>query len=771
MKALFVLLICICFSGLGALALVSQYFDSSTGFPYGWTKSPEISNWGWVGTSMAGGTAGELRLIYDPAQPTGTYRFISPAFDTRKVHNMRFSFKHYLNDYEYNFANYTIGAAISNNNGSTWTTLWSETTTGDIFPTTVTVDPITFDKGMAQYTRICFFFTGTLYDNIDAWYIDNIVLAYDNTLGSGTWAGYQFYGIEGSLIVPNGHTFEIGAGAQLQFNADKYFQVQGRLLLNGTSSHYVTFSTASTSVYWTGLFLNGVNPANDSTLINYAYISQSSGGGISIYDTDKVRISNCIIRDNREGYGAGIYAHNSDIIIEGCDILENTADGVASGLYCLNSTPTVRNNRIYYNHCLGYGAAFQLNNCNLNKVKGNVIANNSFDSGGYGVSISSSCTGTFQRNLIANNADGGLILAAGIDVLNCDIDNNYGYGVYNQSGPTNIINCIIWGNNNSEIHNTGSAAGLTVSYSCLQGTEITGNVPPTYNLWCNTVSNPVFVNPTTGVGTAYNALTADWNLQVGSPCIDTGNPYIGTDPDGSPLDMGALPRYLKPIITRARDYAPDQGHQLDLRWNRSDADKSCVYNDYYSIWREGESRSDNAIILHNPSELSPELAGLNREIVWRDRNRTWYFITQMSGLGFSDYGYIAPTLQDSSSTGTHAANYLVVYDIANTGTWTSVPVSGYTVDNIPPYTPARMDITKTGTNQFNLTWEPVTEGGFEGNSYPEINLITYKVYASDRPDFVISSATYLMSTTNPYAVLMSQTADKRFYKITATDSE
>ncbi len=229
---------------------------------------------------------------------------------------MRLSFNHRLDDYDGSSTIYTIGAAISSNNGSTWTTVWSVTGTSDISPTVVEVNPISFGLGMSQYTRICFFFTGTIYNDIDFWYIDNVLLAYDNTLGSGTWSGYQFYGIEGNLIVPNGHTLTLPAGCQLQFSAEKYFNVQGRLLVNGIPSAYVTMTTSSSSVYWAGLFLDGVSPANDSTLINYAYVSQSSGGGISIYDTDKVRISNCIIADNFDYYGAGIYAHNSDIIIE-----------------------------------------------------------------------------------------------------------------------------------------------------------------------------------------------------------------------------------------------------------------------------------------------------------------------------------------------------------------------------------------------------------------------------------------------------------------------
>jgi len=370
----------------------------------------------------------------------------------------------------------------------------------------------------------------------------------------------------------------------------------------------------------------------------------------------------------------------------------------------LNSTPTVRNNRIYDNHC-GSGSAFRLTNCNVNNVTGNIIANNFFAYEGEGVGIVSGCTGQFKRNLIANNGGTGLMLASNTDVINCCIINNAGFNIYHQLGPTEIMNCIIWGNLSYQIYNSGLAESLLILFTCIQSYEVGGNALPLYNFLETTTSDPLFVNPTSGSGIGYNALTADWNLQIGSPCIDTGNPGSIYDPDGSRADMGVYPRNLRPVITRARDYAPEQGHQLDLRWNRSDADKSGVYNDYYSIWREGESRSTDAIILNNPNEFTPELADSGREIIFRDGSRTWYFITQMSGLGFYDYGCIAPTLQDSSSTGTHAANYMVVYDIASTGTWTSVPVSGYSVDNIPPYAPARVDIAKGSANQFNLSWD------------------------------------------------------------------
>jgi hypothetical protein len=62
---------------------------------------------------------------------------------------------------------------------------------------------------------------------------------------------------------------------------------------------------------------------------------------------------------------------------------------------------------------------------------------------------------------------------------------------------------------------------MNLNYSdCAQSLTGTGNI----------TGNPLFVN-----GPAY-----DFNLQAGSPCIDTGDPASPLDPDSTRADMGAL---------------------------------------------------------------------------------------------------------------------------------------------------------------------------------------------------------------------------------------
>jgi len=72
---------------------------------------------------------------------------------------------------------------------------------------------------------------------------------------------------------------------------------------------------------------------------------------------------------------------------------------------------------------------------------------------------------------------------------------------------------------------------VNVDYTCLSGGyEGIGNIG----------SDPLFISPTAGNGSAYAGLEANWILQASSPCINAGNPDSSyNDSDGTRNDMGA----------------------------------------------------------------------------------------------------------------------------------------------------------------------------------------------------------------------------------------
>ncbi len=765
MKTILLLIVIFSLSLLSGVELISQNFSGYPTLPSGWTMTgPTTTNWSSAGTNFAGGTTGELRFTYTPTG-TGTYRFISPMFNTERIHDMALSFRYMLDDYT-TASNYTIGVQISKDLTS-WTNLWSVTGSSDIAANQISI-PFSFELGKSSTTYIAFYFTGDTND-LDYWYIDDISLTYSNTLGYGTWSAGDYHPV-GNIIVPDGYTCTLSPDVHFYFQTDKNLTVNGRLLISGTEGHEVLLTSNSGATDWKGVDLITTNTANDSTLINHAIIEHCSDSGIRVC-YNKCRISNSEIRENvSDGLtGSGIFM-NQNAIIENCSIHNNTSEYLGAAILSAYCTPIIRSNRLF-NNLTGFdpeSCALFLQICDVSNVYNNQIVNNYINSSCQAVYMSN-CTGDFKNNLVANNEGRGIYISGGsIHIKHCNIINNADYGL-ECWGSCFVESSIIWGNNTNQIFTLASTTTY-VSYSCIEGgiSGIDIIIPANYT---NNVSgNPLFTSPTAGRGFTFDALVANWSLQYNSPCIDSGNPGLPLNQDGSIEDIGIYYRLLKPVITRTADVTPDQGHQIYLRWIRSDIDVTFLPNAYYSIWRLNTSRNDNAVCINSPLQLTLDIQSENRNICWRDGSRVWDYLTDVHAINFSEYGVTVSTIQDSSSTGTHAADYMVVYQ-NNIGFWPSIVMSGYSVDNIPPYSARGLDLQHTGTNQFNISWQEVTEGGWEGNSYPETNRITYKVYAGDSPDFETTPFNLIITTTNPTTILNSQTADNKFYKIICSDSE
>ncbi len=758
-----------CFSFLGAATLLTEFFSTPPTIPTGWTTAgPGTTSWSVVNSNNAGGTpAGELRLDYY-SDVNATYRMITPAINTSKAHDMSLSFRHMLDDFASVDSTYTIGVQISTNL-TTWTTLWSTEVSSASIPAEQRTISIPYTLGMSETTYISFFLTGNPWYALNYWYIDDVQLTHENTLGCSSWTTGD-YNIEGDLLVPLGQTLQIAAGSNLYFGVDNKMEVEGRLLVNGTAAQPVLFTEAVVDMPWRGIFFSQISMWADSCIVNHATITKSSLAGITTATSENIRISNCLIQDNEHG---GVCLLGGSVILENSTIIGNQSSGHGAAVYCYGDRLTVSNCTMQYNSSTyALGDAFFLVGCNLNLIHDNIIANNNAvgSPGTLKAVYMIDCSGSFQRNLVAGNDGTGIaFIGDSFCVIDhCDVVYNNGYGLY-RFGLVHVSSSILWGNATNSIIDVTYPTTLQIGNSCIQNgmLGVTNGIQPA-NYVANIASNPLFVAPITTLGV--DVLTGDWHLQPLSPCINTG--YHGEyDPDGSYSDMGIYYTLVNPVITRAIDYSPDQGHQLDLKWTRSPLDITFSPGAFYTVWRLGEtSRNDNTLYINDPTLLNVDLIARSSDIGWRDGTRTWYYLNQLPAYNFEDYGLIVPTLRDSSSTGTHEANYMVIYQ-NSLGFWTSMPMWGYTVDNIPPAPAERVLLANTALNQFRLNWNRVTEGYWEGNSYPEVNRITYKIYGGDSPDFPIDSSSYMLSTTNPTAILSGQTGSKKFYRIIAGDSE
>ncbi|MHC4528295.1 MAG: right-handed parallel beta-helix repeat-containing protein, partial [Planctomycetota bacterium] len=262
------------------------------------------------------------------------------------------------------------------------------------------------------------------------------------------------------------------------------------------------------------------------------------GGGIYCQGSDPYRpgpgptISNCIVTGNRTigyGTGGGIFGCSGPIV--NCTITDNSAreggglavcsgpiinctisDNNGEGLYRCEGpiedcviTGNTRGGALY---CYG-----PITNCTVSYNKG------------YGGLTG--CEGPIANCIITHNCslwpgNGVGVSASRGPITNCTITDNWGIGgvrCYESVVP--IINCVIWGNSEPQISGPN-----TVAYSNVQGGHPgEGNID---------------VDP---------VLTGDGHLQMGSPCVDSGDPngqYAGhTDIDGETrvssgrVDMGA----------------------------------------------------------------------------------------------------------------------------------------------------------------------------------------------------------------------------------------
>lgn len=231
--------------------------------------------------------------------------------------------------------------------------------------------------------------------------------------------------------------------------------------------------------------------------------------------------------------------------------------------------PTIIKNTISNNTSAAFGGGINLSPFSgpfydTTIVHSNRVSNNTSASFGGGIYISSSSFGSgsdtsniiiVSNNTFTNNnataptAGGGAIycnLVAKPTFTNNTIANNKatrGGGLYCDNSCPIFHNCILQGNTDSiggpQVFLYDEPSDPSFYYCNIDGGsnafELNGNFyTGTYQN--NIDTNALFVSPSGGSGTGFNGITADWSLQAGSRCIDTGDPsgaYPATDIAGN----------------------------------------------------------------------------------------------------------------------------------------------------------------------------------------------------------------------------------------------
>jgi len=279
--------------------------------------------------------------------------------------------------------------------------------------------------------------------------------------------------------------------------------------------------------------------------------SQSGrGGGIAMFFAGSVLIQNCWIHHNIVSEaGGGISTFSSDtLIVSNSQITFNYAEGAGAGIAKFDNTPLLMDHTI-----------ISMNIGVIGEPRAAV-------------------------HLAGPNLSG--------QITNCTIVNNFtSYGIWQASGESVLQNCIIWNHMIGSLRASGGS--IQIDYSLIEGglEEVFEEIPNIL-YWGedNLNIDPMF--------TYLNDY--EYTLQIGSPCIDSGNPDLNDngitwendpddqDPDGTRMDIGAY--YFFQIFGCTNPIA------LNFNPDANVDDGSCIFPVYGCVDSTAYNFNDDADI-------------------------------------------------------------------------------------------------------------------------------------------------------------------------------
>lgn len=359
------------------------------------------------------------------------------------------------------------------------------------------------------------------------------------------------------VTVNNGVTLTIQAGTIVEFQGAYKIDVLGRILAIGDTNKKIIFTAANKSTGWNGIKFNSLNYINDSSkftncIFEYGKNSLSGtyGGVFYIYVWSKVRIDQCIFRYNKavssNYYGGAIYLMGSNITISN-SLFHNNQANYGGAIYANSSSVTLLNDTFYQDSCIYHGGAIYVLGNHSSVIKNCMLSNNYSEYFGGALAIIGYNNMIVHNNVFVNNSAkmGGAIYATSdcqTNFNNNTICNNkainYGGAVYCVSNSDIVFrNSIFYGNTADVSGNQVYLADLSSDpkfYHCVIQDGINQFGGPGAGSYYtgvysnNSDFNPSFVNASSGAGSGYNGLNADWQLTSTSKCINAGtNDTVG----------------------------------------------------------------------------------------------------------------------------------------------------------------------------------------------------------------------------------------------------
>jgi hypothetical protein len=396
-----------------------------------------------------------------------------------------------------------------------------------------------------------------------------------------------------NIAVPDAITLTLGAGSNIRFAANCRLKVWGRLVSVSTPLAYTKLTALNPADGWEGIDWHDDFDRmsdNDSSKLVFTQVEYSKSAAIDCIAFGKVLVDHCRINNNyadqnfqypgiRAQYkpvtirnseiynngagaiafsytgsiqaeisgndihhnsapkGGGIMLSNSGSAIYGNSIHHNTATSSGGGIYVMGNLQVITNNTIVNNYAGLQGGGIYLENSNA-RILNNLLANNSAGSGGYASGGAINC----------------LINSSPLMIGNTIVNNNSLYGGGLNLGPDCyplVKNCILYGNQStvgSQVALEDYTSDPVFDHCDVEGGVAgfggwgSGNEYDTAYYTNNIDVAPQFISPSAGAGFNFDGMSAEWQLQSGSPCTDTGD-STGISSQIPSLDLAGNSRY------------------------------------------------------------------------------------------------------------------------------------------------------------------------------------------------------------------------------------
>ncbi|RLI51715.1 MAG: hypothetical protein DRP09_18970 [Candidatus Thorarchaeota archaeon] len=294
-----------------------------------------------------------------------------------------------------------------------------------------------------------------------------------------------------------------------------------------------------------GIWFNNNSTAEVSNCIISDNVAAASGGGIACF-FNNVTISECIFTGNSSGSdGGGFYSLYSDPTIQFCTFANNVSESEGGGIACQFDSPVIQHCSILGNIANQAGGIYLYSTSN-STINNCIFAGNLAERNG---------------GIYVNNSNSSLISNCSI-VDNTSTHNQYGSGgFYCYRSMAALTNSILWGNigalgDQIALEIAADPSELTVSYCDVQGGQGAVYVDTGCTLTWQTGNidlDPNFVatgywddNSTPGDEADDFWVDGDYRVQLGSPCIDAGDPnYV---PSQNDIDLAGKDRIINGIV-------------------------------------------------------------------------------------------------------------------------------------------------------------------------------------------------------------------------------